>query len=140
MWTRFTDIHSFGYKKTQYSAMFIEANLDRAVEAFEARFQRNPYNVTCTCCGPDYSVYEDEAPDESEVSRDDVCVIPAAEVLSLIGPEDALKFTKLKEQAAACAEHLEEMLEYNPSFTRHMIDWVEKSVEVLKSVSKGECV
>ncbi len=56
MWTEFMDMHSGGGQKLDFAYCFIEAPEDEARRVFYARFGRNPNNVTCSCCGPDYSV------------------------------------------------------------------------------------
>lgn len=58
-WTHFMDMHSGGgCKESPYEHIYIEAPLDVAVVVFYNRFKHNPYRVTCTCCGEDYSVSE----------------------------------------------------------------------------------
>jgi len=59
MWTQFWDMHSGGgLKENPYNHIYIEAPQDEAVKIFYNRFGHNPYRVTCTCCGEDYSVEE----------------------------------------------------------------------------------
>lgn len=59
MWASFMDMHSGGGCKTDYEYIYIEAkSLRHAAEEFEDRFDRDPYNVTCGCCGEDYSIGE----------------------------------------------------------------------------------
>jgi len=58
-WTSFHDMHSGGGQKLDWARIFIEAPEDEAVRIFYSRFGRNPHRVTCTCCGEDYSVYEE---------------------------------------------------------------------------------
>lgn len=60
MWTQFNDMHSGGGRKLDYEHIFIEAEEEKAVELFERIFRRDPYNVTCLCCGQDYSIDEKE--------------------------------------------------------------------------------
>jgi hypothetical protein len=60
MWTHFNDMHSGGGRKLDYEHIFIEAEEEKAAELFERIFRRDPYNVTCYCCGPDYSINEVE--------------------------------------------------------------------------------
>lgn len=61
MWTEFFDLHSGGSAQTKYSSIFIELPKSEAIVYFTENFS-DPYNVTCECCGQDYSVYEvDEA-------------------------------------------------------------------------------
>lgn len=55
-WTRFMDMHSGGGLKEDYALIFIEAPEGEAEVIFYNRFGHNPYRVTCTCCGEDYSV------------------------------------------------------------------------------------
>lgn len=56
LWTRFMDMHSGGGRKTDYDIIYIEARVDRARVIFENRFGRDPDDVTCNCCGPDFSI------------------------------------------------------------------------------------
>lgn len=58
VWTHFMDMHSGGGKKLKHEHIFIEAPQDVAEIVFYNKFGRNPYRVTCTCCGEDYSVNE----------------------------------------------------------------------------------
>lgn len=56
-WTRFMDMHSGGDTKVPpYEFIYIEADEGEAMQIFEKLFHRDPYNVTCDCCGEDYSV------------------------------------------------------------------------------------
>ncbi len=57
-WTQFHDMHSGGGNKTAWSHVFVEAAEDEARRIFEERTGRDPDNVTCDCCGADYSVTE----------------------------------------------------------------------------------
>ncbi len=59
-WTRFMDMYSGGGQKEDWPYIYIEAPIDEAISVFYSRFGHNPYRVTCTCCGDDYSVREDE--------------------------------------------------------------------------------
>jgi len=59
MWTRFYDMHSGGGAKEKWELIFIEAPEDEAISIFYNRFGHNPNRVSCTCCGADYSIYED---------------------------------------------------------------------------------
>lgn len=65
MWTQFWDMSSGGDCKEQFKWCFIEAPEDEAVSVFFARFGHNPHRVTCTCCGPDYSLEEYETLEEA---------------------------------------------------------------------------
>lgn len=59
VWTHFHDMHSGGGQKLDWGHIFIEAPQAEAEVIFQNRFKRNPNRVTCTCCGPDYSISED---------------------------------------------------------------------------------
>lgn len=74
-WTKFYDLHSGGGQKLDYSEFYIEADEPTARAIFEERFGRDPDNVTCSCCGSDYSVYECEPPSTDTEARPDVLVI-----------------------------------------------------------------
>lgn len=57
-WWSFMDMHSGGRQKTDYSHIFIEANSEsEACGIFESIFGCNPDNITCDCCGSDFSIY-----------------------------------------------------------------------------------
>lgn len=58
MWTQFWDMNSGGGKKLKWSYIYIEAPKEQAITIFKEMFRRNPYNVTCECCGSDYCVDE----------------------------------------------------------------------------------
>lgn len=83
MWTYFYDLHSGGFQKLAYQLIVIEASKPRAMRLFRRWFGRNPENVTCSCCGEDYSVDECEnAEDALEhyfmkhgLEASEVCVI-----------------------------------------------------------------
>lgn len=60
VWTQFYDMHSGGKQKLDHWSIFIEAPKEEAEIIFGNRFKRNPHNVTCSCCGQDYSVDEYE--------------------------------------------------------------------------------
>ena len=61
MWTRFFDMSSGGKEKLEHTVIWIEAKERKAVWIFESMFNRSPLNVTCKCCGPDYSIDEFES-------------------------------------------------------------------------------
>lgn len=64
--TQFWDMHSGGDTKLEpWSKIYIEAPEAEAKSVFYARFRRNPDRVTCTCCGPDYSVQEYQSIEEA---------------------------------------------------------------------------
>ena len=59
VWTLFWDMHSGGdAKEPPYGKIYIEASKDKAEVIFYNRFGHNPNRVTCTCCGPDYTISE----------------------------------------------------------------------------------
>lgn len=61
MWTQFWDMHSGGSTKEKpYEKIYIEAPKEEAKIIFYNRFGHNPERVTCTCCGADYSISEEE--------------------------------------------------------------------------------
>ena len=60
VWTRFMDMHSGGRQKLDWAFIYIEAKEDDAAKVFQHRFGRNPNNITCSCCGEDYSFSEQE--------------------------------------------------------------------------------
>jgi len=70
MWIEFFDMHSGGKAKLPpYEEIYIEAaSQEKAEIIFYNRFNRNPNNITCRCCGEDYSVYEVENPKKSTTS------------------------------------------------------------------------
>ena len=59
VWTRFMDMHSGGGSKEDFEYLYIEAPQAEAELVFYNRFGHNPYRVTCTCCGEDYSITEE---------------------------------------------------------------------------------
>ena len=65
-WTRFFDMHSGGRTKLPpYEYIYIEAPKKEAISVFYSRFKRNPNNVTCHCCGEDYSIREADGLDQA---------------------------------------------------------------------------
>lgn len=60
VWTQFHDMHSGGGQKLKWARIYIEAPEKEAEIIFQNRFGRNPNRVTCTCCGPDYSLTESD--------------------------------------------------------------------------------
>lgn len=80
MWTRFYDMCSGGDQKLQAEIIWVEAGEVEASEVFERVFQRDPFNVTCECCGADYSVSECESPDISVgdfvITRENIAQLP----------------------------------------------------------------
>lgn len=60
-WTTFWDMHSGGSQKEKWPLIFIEAPKNEAKIIFYSRFGHNPERVTCTCCGDDYSISEENS-------------------------------------------------------------------------------
>lgn len=57
MFFRFFDMASGGRDKTKYETIIIEAdNEQQAAQVFESKLEIDPYNTTCDCCGPDFSI------------------------------------------------------------------------------------
>jgi len=54
--TQFKDMHSGGGTKTPYENIYIEASESDAIDFFKSWFGRDPYRITCSCCGQDFSV------------------------------------------------------------------------------------
>lgn len=59
------DMHSGGGCKEDFAYCYIEAPRRQAEAIFYAMFGHNPYRVTCSCCGSDYSVSESETLEEA---------------------------------------------------------------------------
>lgn len=60
-WFHFNDMHSGGGRKLAWEHIFVQArNEDAAVNKFKRLFDRDPHHVTCSCCGPDYSISDDD--------------------------------------------------------------------------------
>ena len=79
-WTKFNDTHSGGYiKLPPYEEIFIEAPENVAIKVFFSRFGFNPRRITCTCCGNDFSIYEQDPPSPNTTIK----IIPKSEI-----PED----------------------------------------------------
>ena len=76
-WTEFMDMHSGGGQKLDWAYIYIEAPLEEAKVIFYNRFGRNPDRVTCTCCGADYWVHEE---DDIREPREADNVIHAADI------------------------------------------------------------
>lgn len=60
MWTRFYDMHSGGRSKLDWEIIYIEAPKEKAIKIFKEKFDRDPFNITCDCCGDDYDVDSEE--------------------------------------------------------------------------------
>lgn len=70
-WTRFNDMHSGGVVKIYpFECIYIEADQETAELIFSEQFHRDPNNITCSCCGNDYSISEyDSLADATEYDR-----------------------------------------------------------------------
>jgi len=56
---RFYDMHSGGGQKLEHGVYYVRAFTEKeAVEIFKDKTGRDPDNVTCSCCGEDYSYWE----------------------------------------------------------------------------------
>lgn len=64
-YTTFCDMASGGREKTPYAIIIIQGEEAQAVERFKNEFERDPHNVTCDCCGPDFSVWEHETREDA---------------------------------------------------------------------------
>lgn len=64
-WFEFFDMSSGGSEKTDHSVITIEAqSVHQAISIFEHTFDRDPLNVTCDCCGSDFSISQVEKPNK----------------------------------------------------------------------------
>ena len=61
MITKFFNMSSGGSEKEEWTLISVNLPQEEAVEWFEKTFDHDPYNVTCGCCGPDYSIGEYES-------------------------------------------------------------------------------
>jgi hypothetical protein len=61
-------MNSGGGRKEDFSLLFIEAPEAEAKVIFFNRFGHNPERVTCTCCGDDYSIDEEETLEQASAS------------------------------------------------------------------------
>jgi hypothetical protein len=75
-WTRFRDGNT-GNKgwKTKYHKVYIQAPRDEAITLFKKRLDVDPTRTSCECCGQDYSIEEDRAPEEHEWESDNVLIL-----------------------------------------------------------------
>lgn len=71
-WTEFNDMLTRGGRKTDFNRVYIQAGRDEACEIFTQYFKHNPEQVSCTCCGPDFSIHP---ADETEVEWNDLDVL-----------------------------------------------------------------
>ena len=59
-WTHFWDMSSGGSRKEKFKHCFIEAPEEEAKIIFYNRFGHNPERVSCTCCGEDYAISQED--------------------------------------------------------------------------------
>jgi hypothetical protein len=53
------DMHSGGsLKQPPFEYIYIEAEIEIAEQIFNKKFGHDPYDVSCSCCGENYSVSE----------------------------------------------------------------------------------
>jgi cytochrome c5 len=65
-YTRFFDMCSGGRQKTPHDVVYIKGSESVAAAKFEEVFGRDPYNTTCDCCGPDFSIEEYDSLHEAQ--------------------------------------------------------------------------
>lgn len=57
MWVQFMDMYSGGGTREEWEMIYIEAPTEEdAVNIFEGRFGHSPFDINCSCCGPNYSI------------------------------------------------------------------------------------
>ena len=61
VWTYFSDMNSGGGRKEAFRKLYIEAAEEEAKSVFYSRYGHNPERVSCTCCGQDYSIGQENA-------------------------------------------------------------------------------
>lgn len=79
MWTEFDDMFSGGSQKLKWETICIEAGIDEAVCLFIQIFDRDPFNVTCECCGSDYSITSSMDSEISLIKTSNRLIIKAGE-------------------------------------------------------------
>ena len=87
IWTRFSDCHSGGGRKTEYDAYHIQAPSEElAIVAFEAYTRLDAHHTTCDCCGPDWSIYQIDEGDAGEPwsVREDTLILDWATITDSI--------------------------------------------------------
>ena len=74
-YTIFYDMSSGGSEKESFSKLAVRLPENEAREWFEKTYNRDPDNVTCSCCGEDYAVYEKADTDGADlvVENPSVC-------------------------------------------------------------------
>jgi len=82
--TVFYDMSSGGSQKEDFTSLIIKANEATASLVFQHRYGHNPYRVSCTCCGADYSVTEFDTLEEAQE------LYPDALVADEVQPEETV--------------------------------------------------
>ncbi len=68
-WTRITDMHTGGGRKTHWDVIYIQASEEVARTVFEQRFEGVDLDASsCNCCGPDFSVSYWGTPDDEGIN------------------------------------------------------------------------
>jgi len=66
MFALFWDMNSGGGRKEKWALIYIECeDVEEAKRVFYNRFGHNPERVSCTCCGPDYSISVEDSLEEA---------------------------------------------------------------------------
>lgn len=73
MYTKFMDMCSGGGVKLGAEYIYIQAKGDEAESVFEEILGRDPNNITCNCCGPDFCVY-DEVSDGKDIESGSIVI------------------------------------------------------------------
>ena len=61
-WFKFNDMHTGGFTKTDYDVIYIQANTETdAINVFKSKFQIEPYDIACDCCGYDFAISEENS-------------------------------------------------------------------------------
>ena len=80
-WTKFMDMDSGGSQKTPYAYIYIQGTEDKATQVFKKLFpDEDPNNVTCECCGEDFSVSKSDS--LSQVTAHERRCFPLAEYIN----------------------------------------------------------
>jgi hypothetical protein len=66
-YTIFYDMSSGGSEKESFTKLAVRLPETEAVDWFEEKYGHSPYNVTCSCCGEDYAVYEKSDTDGADL-------------------------------------------------------------------------
>ena len=63
IWTHIWDMHGGGNTKTDCHHIFIQPNEEDAMRWANWKWSIHPYDVTCSCCGNDFSIDEGQLGD-----------------------------------------------------------------------------